>query len=139
MPQLNKLVYTAADYKIIMIVPGAGSFPLQTCETMNTSIQREEETIYAIGVEEPIAAKRNAVKYSGKLSIQAGEANAILQIAGLNEVTQIANATLAITALVGGFSRTYSGVNINTENLDVKAKDKQTMIQMDWTAVAVSN
>lgn len=137
MPNLNSLVLTAADYKVMLVVPNVGSFPIITADSISWQNAREEETIYAIGEENPIAAKRNATKYSGKLSIQVGEMSAILQSAGLVDTTQIANATLAITAVQGGFSRTYSGMNINTESVDVKAKDKQSMASLDWTATAI--
>lgn len=137
--QANSLILTAADYKVLLIIPGAGSFPLKTTESLGWNNAREEETIYAIGQEEPIGAKRNAAKYSGKLSMQVGEIAAILQIAGLVESTQIAGATLAITATQGGFSRVYSGMNINTEAVDVKAKDKQSIVSLDWTAMSITN
>lgn len=137
MPNLNSLILTAADYKVMLVVPGVASFPIITADSINWSNAREEETIYAIGEEDPIGAKRNATKYSGKLSMQVGEMSAILQSAGLVDMTQIANATLAITAVQGGFARTYSGMNINTETVDVKAKDKQSMVSLDWTATAI--
>jgi hypothetical protein len=137
MANLNSLILTAADYKVMLVVPGAGSFPIITADSISWSNAREEETIYAIGEEEPIGAKRNAVKYSGKLSVQVGEMSAILQQAGLVEMTQIAGATLALTAVQGGFNRTYAGMNINTESVDVKAKDKQSMVSLDWTATAI--
>ena len=141
MPQasLNKLIFTAADYKILLIIPGGGSFILLTAEGYGMENAREEEMIYAIGQEEPIGNKRNAAKYSGKLSMQMGEMNAILQAVGLVESTRIASATLAITALAGGFSRTYGNVNINSEALDVKAKDKQTVVNLQWTATSITN
>lgn len=136
--QANNLIFTAADYKITLAVSGK-TFPLLTVETIGQNITREEETIYAVGQEEPIGQKRNAAKYGGKLTIQAGELNAILQILGLVEATQITGAALSIIALVGNYSRTYGQVNINTEALDVKAKDKQTPVNTDWTALTVGN
>jgi hypothetical protein len=137
MANLNSLILTAADFKVMLVVPNAGTFPIITADSINWQIAREEETIYAIGEEDPIGNKRNAVKYSGKFSIQVGEMSAILQSAGLVEMTQIAGATLAITAVQGGFSKTFSGMNINTESVDVKAKDKQSMASLDWTATAI--
>jgi hypothetical protein len=139
MPNLNSLVLTSSDYKVLLIIPNVGTFPLKTVETIGYNNAREQETIYSIGQDEPIAQKRNAVKYSGKISMQQGEINAILQSAGLVEATQIAGATLAVTATTGGFSRVHSGVTINTEALDIKAKDKQSIVQLDWTALAVTN
>lgn len=137
MPNLNQLIITAADYKVILNVPGASAFPLKTCDSFSWTIAREEETVYSIGEEEPIGQKRNAAKYSGKLSMQLGEIAAILALCGFVESTAIANATFAITAIQGGFSRVYSGFYINTENVDIKAKDKQTIVSLDWNALAV--
>jgi hypothetical protein len=137
MANLNALILTAADYKVLLIIPNGGSFPLLTAETISYNNAREEETIYAIGEEKPIGNKRNAVKFSGKLSLQNGEMSAILQSVGFVESTQIANATLAITAIQGGFARTHTGLNINTEAVDIKAKDKQSIVSLDWTATDV--
>lgn len=139
MPDLNQLILTAADYKIVLNIPGVSAFPLKTAETFSWDNAREEETIYAIGEEEPIGEKRNAAKYSGKMTMQVGELSAILQIAGLVEATQIANVTLAITAIQGGFSRTYSGMYINTENVDIKAKDKHSLANLSWNALKITN
>jgi hypothetical protein len=137
MANLNNLIFTAADYKALLIIPNVGTFPLQTIETISYNNAREEETIYAVGVEEPIGSKRNAAKYSGKLTLQNGELSAILQIAGLVESTQIAGAILAITSVSGVFNRTHTGLNINGESLDVKAKDKQSIVNLDWTAISI--
>jgi hypothetical protein len=138
MPQLNQLILTAADYKVILNIPGSGTFPLQTAESFSWDNAREEETIYAIGVEEPIGEKRNAAKYSGKLVLQVGELNAILESIGLTEASQIANATFAITAVQGGFTRTYSGFYINSESVDIKAKDKHSLANLGWNALAIN-
>ena len=137
MPNLNTIILTAADYKIMLVIPGGGSFPIITADSLSWNNEREEETIYAIGEENPIGAKRNATKYDGKISLQVGEMNAIMQSAGLVEMTQIANATLSVTAVQGGFARTWSGLNVNTESADIKAKDKQTMVAVDWTATTL--
>lgn len=137
MANLNSLILTSADYKVMLVVPGNAAFPILTADSISWTVEREEESIYSIGEENPIGNKRNATKYSGKFSIQVGEMSAILQSAGLLESTQIANATLAVTAIQGGFSRTFSGMNINTESVDIKAKDKQSMASLDWTATAI--
>lgn len=137
MANLNQLILTAADYKCVLIVNNI-TFNLLTLESISWSNAREEETIYAIGDDEPIGQKRNAVKYSGKLSMQFGELNAVLQLAGYREATQLTDATLAITAVRGGVSRVYSGLSINTEGVDVKAKDKQTIANLDWNALSIT-
>lgn len=134
---LNQLILTAADYKVLLNIPGKGAFPLLTLDSISSTIAKEQETIYAIGEENPIGEKSNAKKYSGKLSIQVGEISAVLMLCGFIESTQITGATLAITAIQGGFSRVYSGMNINTENIDIKAKDKQSMASLDWNSISV--
>jgi hypothetical protein len=143
MANLNQLIITAADYKVLLIIPKSGNVPAQTfslltVESISYNNAREEETIYAIGEEEPIGQKRNAVKYSGKMTMQVGEVNAILSLTGMREATQIANATLAITAIQGGFSRVYTGMYINTESVDIKAKDKQSICNLDWNALGIT-
>lgn len=136
--QLNALIATSADYKITLAV-GGKTFPLLTVETIGQNITREEETIYAVGQEEPIGQKRNAAKYAGKITIQAGELTQILALLGLVEASAITGASISIIGLVINYSRTYGQVNINTEALDIKAKDKQSVVNCDWTALSVGN
>lgn len=137
MPNLDKLVITAAEFKVCLVLPGRGSYVLLTLESIGQTISRSEEQIYAVGEEDAIANKRNEKKVAGKMNIQVGEISAILQLAGYQESTQIEGATLAITSIIGAFARTYAGMNINTENIDIKAKDKQTMAMLDFTALSV--
>lgn len=136
MANYNKLILTGADYKIIMVFPGGGSYPLLTVESLSLNAAVEEELIYAVGEEDAIGNKRNARKQSGKINIQAGEICAILLLEGLLDATYISNVTIATTAIVGGFQRTYKNVNINTESIDIKAKDKQSLASLDWTALS---
>ena len=79
MANLNSLILTSADYKVMLVVPGNAAFPILTADSISWTVEREEESIYAVGEENPIGNKRNATKYSGKFSIQVGEMSAILQ------------------------------------------------------------
>src|ERR1035437_8113645 len=134
--QFNQLILTAAEYKLLLIVDGV-TFPILTGETFSWNVSREQETIYMIGQEEPGGEKRNAAKYSGKLSLQNGEMSAILQIAGYTEASQISGATLAIASTNGVFNQAYGAVNINAVSGDIKAKDKQTLVSLDWNALSL--
>ena len=136
MAQLNQLILTAANYKVLLIVDRV-TYPILTGETVSWNIAREQETIYAIGDEEPIGEKRNAAKYSGKLSLQNGEMAAILQVSGYTEATQLVGCTLAIASTNGLFSHVFGLVNINTAGVDLKAKDKQSIISLDWNALSL--
>lgn len=136
MPQLNQLILRAADYKVLLIIDNV-SYPILTGETFDWTTTREPETIYAIGTEDPIGEKRNAVKYSGKLSLQHGEMSAILQLAGYTEATQVSGCTIAIASLNGVFSHVWGQANLNTESVSVKAKAVQTLINIDWNALTM--
>lgn len=136
---LNKLVLTAAEYKVMLNIPGRGTYAILTADSLDTDVSTEDEQVYVIGEEKPVANKQNGKKYSGSLSIQVGELSAILLSSGLQEGTQINGAILAITAIRGGFSRIYVDVNFNTEKINIKAKDKATMVNMDFTCLDVKN
>ena len=138
MPNLNQLILTGANYKIMLIISGGGSYPIQTAETIDWDDSSEGETVYAIGTEEPIGEKSNNNGYSGKFSMQTGELNAILQLEGLTSAIRIRNATIAVTAVVGGFSKVWSGVNINKAASGVKRKDKETITSMDFKALTIN-
>lgn len=141
MPNLNQLIITSAFYRIILVVPtaiGSLTFPLLTVSSVDWNDASEGEDIYAIGTEEPIGNKTNANKYSGKLSLQVGELNAILSGSGFNSAIRIRNATLAITALTGGYAKTYKNVNILTDSSATKAKDKESLTSLDFNAIGLA-
>lgn len=142
MPNLNQLVLTGADYKVLIDVPNAAggftAYVLKTAESLTYDIQEEDESIHAIGTVYPIAEKSNAKSYRGSLALQMGELNAILLLAGLNDATQMKGCTLGITAVQGGFARIFNNVNFNTERLPIRAKDKMTVVTMDWKGLGVN-
>lgn len=135
MPNLNKLILTGADYKIFLALSTGVTYPLLTVDSINLDIAVEEELIYAVGEEDAIGNKQNSRKFTGKLSMQVGEISAILLLNGLTDATRITNATLACTAAVGGFQRTLRSANINTETIDIKRKDKESLVSMNMTAI----
>lgn len=136
MPNYNSLIYTAADYKITLFVNNV-AYPLQTVDNLGHNESVENETIYAIGTPQPIGNKTNAESYGGRLGIQHGELNAILLLQGYPSAIRITNATIAISAFTGGYNKTYTGVNIHGSALDIKSKDKQTIVNLDFTALAI--
>lgn len=135
MPNYNQLILTGADYKLFLKINGGGNYPLLTVESINMNIVIGEELIYAVGEQDAIGNKQNERSVKGKINLQVGEMNAILLIEGLQDSTRIVGATLAAIAIQGGFARTFKAVNINTESIDIKAKDKQSIVGMDFTAL----
>ena len=141
MPNYNSLVFTGADYKVVLIIKNGalnGTYVIQTGGNISWTDASENESIYAIGQEDPIAEKSNANKYSGKLSLQAGEINSILALEGFASAIRIRGAVLAITALNGIFKKTYSGININSASQDVTSKAKESLLNMDFNALSIS-
>jgi len=135
---LQHLILSAAEYKILLIIPGLGAFPFATTDSLSYNIAIESEPVHVLGSENPIGIGRNARKYSGKLSMQMGEIAAIKLATGLKDMTMISAAVLTATSLTGSFVMTWSGVVINTEGLDVKSKDKQTICSLDWEGVGLN-
>jgi hypothetical protein len=134
----DNLVISAADYKVILTLNNGLSTILITLKGISMNSARESENIHAIGQQEPIAIKRNNATFDGSLEIQVGEFATLLKAAGLVEGTEIENAALAITSLQpAGVQRVYSGLNINSEGIDIKEKSKDSMVSLKWNALAV--
>jgi len=137
MPNKNLLIITAAEYKVALNIPGVGVYMLGTVNTIGWDDSVENELIYAVGEQYAVGNKQNAYKFAGAFSLQNGEMDSILSEAGLKSATQIPNAILSITSLVGGPSYTYLNMCLNTSKVSVKAKDKETLVNIDWTATNV--
>jgi len=141
MPDINAnaLIFTAADYKILFTFGNGASYPIVTSLGVDTSAEREQEFIHAIGTQKPIGNKMNAAKYSGSVELQAGEAVAMYAAAGIVEGTQIENAKLSIVSFNGVFARVYTGITVTSEGWSAKAKDKDSKISLKWTAFDLLN
>ena len=141
MPNYNALIYTAADYKYILLVSNAAGqyipFPLLTAVSMGDSHKTEDETIFAIGEADPIGEKTNGNQYTGKLEIQNGEMNNILRVLNIASPIFIKGAQIAKTTYDGLINQVYSGVNIISADFDMKAKDKSTVVSCNWKAVGL--
>jgi hypothetical protein len=108
---------------------------LQTCENIGTTISQDGETIYAIGETDPVAEKTNAKSYKGKFSVQVGEMAAAFKYLRISDATQIRGAVIAIVSFDGLFARSFVGVNVLSEAFDIKAKDKSSVLNMDFVAL----
>lgn len=136
---LSSQIFTAADYKIIFTLNNGTTYNIQTALSIDMSIDRENEDIFAVSTTEAIATKRNNAKYSGSLEIQVGEFTKILALSGFVEGTQIENAMLSIISITGTpiFARVFQNLNINSESISIKAKDKDSKVSLKWNARAV--
>lgn len=143
MPNYNQLIYTAADFKLLLLVPNAAGallpFPLVTAQSFGSSHKTEDETIYAIGETDPIGEKTNGNQYTGKFEIQKGEMAVILKTTGYASPIQIKGAQLAITSYDGIVNEVYGGINVTSSDYDVKAKDKDTKVACNWKAVSLKS
>ena len=138
MPNLNSVIYTSSDYKIVISVSGI-TVPLSTVESFDHSASKEAEAIYACGTDEPIGIKSNKSSYKGKLTIQKGELEALLLALGYAAATQIRNATIAITAFNGiSFAKIYRSCVITGDDNSVKAGDKQSLVNLPFESIGIS-
>lgn len=137
MPNLNELIINSATCSIMITIPTAAgdiSFPLKTVANFDFNDASSGELIYAIGSRRAIGNQSNEDKFDGKISLQLGEINAILQICGFQSSIEINGASIAVAALTGGFAKSYSNVNCNSDSSAIKAKDKETLVNIDWLA-----
>lgn len=139
MADLNRLILTGADYRVALNVPSINVFMIQTANMISWSEAAEGELIYRVGDEYPIGNKQNAFSFKGKFALQAGEMAQILAACGLVLAITLPGASLSITTVDGTLSYTYIGICINTSGVDVKAKDKESIQNLDFTALNVTN
>lgn len=137
MPNLNQLIINSATCSIMITIPtafGNRTFPLLTVANFDFNDSSSGELIYAIGSRRAIGNQSNEDKFDGKISMQLGEINAILLICGLQSSIQINGASIAVASLTGAFVKSYQDVNCNTDSSSIKAKDKETLVGIDWLA-----
>jgi len=134
---LNGLIINSATCSIMITIPtalGLRSFPLLTVASFDFNDSSSGELIYAIGSRRAIGNQSNEDKFDGKISMQLGEINAILLLCGFKSSIQINAAVISVAALTGGFGKSYIDVNCNTDSSAIKAKDKETLVGIDWLA-----
>lgn len=141
-PNLNQLIINSATCSIWITIPtlqGLLPFQLLTVQNFDFNDTASGELIYAIGNRDPIGNQSNENKYDGKLTIQLGEINAILLICGFTSSIQINNAQIAVAALTGGFQKSYQSININSDSSSIKAKDKETLVSLDFLSIGLGS
>lgn len=132
------IVYPASEYLMWWSINGSGR-PLISAEEISTDIKVESEPIPVIGSTNPIAVVSNGTDYSGKIMLQNGELELILKTYGYNNATQIQNSILTIASKDGLIKRTLIGVNIISEGTGIKAKSKQTLIDLSFSYTRQTN
>jgi hypothetical protein len=81
--------------------------------------------------------KTNASTYPGKISIEAGELEIFLKALGYVFATQISGATISIVTPFGDIVKVFKGCAFSSHDGAVKAKDKRSVISMDFQATEV--
>lgn len=140
MANLNQLIINPAQCSIWITIPTAltpVAVQLLTVQTIDFNDQREGELIYGIGQSDPIGNQSNVNKYDLKMTLQLGELNALLAVCGFSSAINITGAQIAIAALTGGFTKSYQSVNCNTDTSSIKAKDKETMVSIDFLSIGL--
>ena len=139
---LNALIYTSSDYKIVISARGGFLLPhvvmpLLTVESLDHGSKKEHEYIHSIGSDEPVGLKTNTSTYPGKITCEAGELIAYLAAMGLTMATQITDATISVVSFDGLYAFIYKGVVITSDDKSIKAKDKRSLVTLSFEAVGV--
>jgi hypothetical protein len=132
----NKLIFTSSDYKMVISVAGVTA-PITILESFDYGAKKESEYIHRIGSDEPAGLKTNASTYPGKLQMEAGELEILLSTLGFVFMTQIVNATISIVTPFGDLIKVFKGCIFESHDGSVKAKDKRSLISIDFKAVSV--
>lgn len=135
MPNQNAVIYTAADYKISWTVSGT-NYALSIVESVDWGSKLESEYIHAVGSKEPQGLKTNTYTYPGKLQIEAGELEKILKEKSIIDASHIEESTISIIALDGAMIRTFESVVCESHDATTKAKDKRSLVSIDFKALS---
>jgi hypothetical protein len=138
---LNPLVYTSSDYKIVLSAKNSLGMtitaPLFIVEDLGYGAKKEVEYIHAIGDDEPRALKTNTSTYPGKLTIEAGELENFLLGLGIVFATQIQSFNIAIIA-GANLVKAFKNCVFDSHDATIKAKDKRSLISLNFNALGVN-
>jgi hypothetical protein len=140
MANLNQLIINPALCSIYITSPTAGSpvaVQLFTVDSFDFDDTADTEGIYGIGQADPIGIQSNINKYSIKMTLQLGELNAYLAVCGFSSAIQIRGAQTSVSALTGGFSKSYQYCNCSTDTSSIKVKDKDTKVSIDFLSIGL--
>lgn len=131
----NQFIFTSSDYRITVLVNGQIA-PLTIYEVVEYNAKKESEFIHSIGSDEPVGLKTNTSTYGGSFTVEAGELEIFLALLGDVFATQITNAIIAIVTPKGDLSKIFKGCVFDTHDSSIKAKDKRSLIKIDFKAIS---
>jgi hypothetical protein len=132
----NKLIFTSSDYLLAVSVNGVTA-PISILESFDYGAKKEMEVIHRIGSDEPAGVKSNASTYPGKIQMEAGELEIFLKSLGFVFATQIIGATVSVVTPEGDIVKVFRGCVFGTHDGSVKAKDKRSLISIEFMATSV--
>lgn len=135
MANQNGVIYTAADYKISWTVNGT-NYQLQVVESFDWGSKLESEYIHTIGTKEPVGLKTNTFTYPGKFQIENGELEKMLIEQSLIDATHAEESIISIVSFDGNYKRTFESVVIESNDNSIKAKDKRSLVSIDFKAIS---
>lgn len=132
----NKLIFTSSDYLMAVSVNGVTA-PISVLESFDYGAKKEVEVIHRIGSDEPAGVKSNASTYPGKIQMEAGELELFLKALGYVFATQVIGATVSVVTPEGDIVKVFRGCVFGTHDGSVKAKDKRSLISVEFMATSV--
>lgn len=146
----SEYIVSSADVDIFISFEGGTPIKIETGSSMNWRFSQSVNPIYAISYKDPISIKAINASYTGTLTIQAGEWNAIINNYAATHVTPIAsliNSNVKFSIAVTYNHRnplnpysattTWQNVLFSDENGDVNANDPQTLVSIDFQGTGI--
>lgn len=139
---LNRLIYTSSDYKLVLSAANAAgvnvTVPLNIVESFDYGSKKESEYIHVIGTDEPQGLKTNTSTYPGKISIEAGEMEIFLAALGFVFATQVKDATISIVTFDGVLLKIFKSCVFTSHDGSVKAKDKRSLLTLSFESIGAA-
>lgn len=137
-PQINfnRLIYAGSDYLIALSVKGI-PYPLPLVQEMGYNAKKNADMQYRVGSEEPIEIITSNAVYSGRIQIEAGILEVILLANLMSSANQIRDAYVTIISTTGVLVKIFTGVCITNYDGSIKAKDKRSLVSLDFTALSI--
>jgi hypothetical protein len=132
----NPLIYTGGDYIVALSIKNV-PYPLILLQEINYNAKKNINYEYKIGSEEPIEIITSNATYSGKIQIEAGVLEIILIANQISAANQIRDAYITIISTAGVLLKMFQGVCITNYDGTVKAKDKRSLITLDFNAIGI--
>lgn len=147
----SEYIVSSADVDITIGFSGGIPMKLETGSALEWRFTQSVNPIYAISFKDPISIKAINATYSGSLTIQSGEWNALLNAYAAQYPTapipSLMNSPVKLTLTVTYYHKnpvnpyaantSFQSVIVSDESGSVNANEAQTLVSIDFSGVGI--